>query len=316
MLYLFAANEYALVEKAINKLLNTLLSVRTPFNYVKYDFRSTPFASIAEDALTYSFDSDTRVFVIDHTTTVTSSNEKSVNKELSDSDIAVLSTLSGEAHLIFVARSSKVNPKNNLYQFIDKNGKITIEKDVDQNDWRKFVYAFFDRNNLAIDSDAANELIKRVSDLSSFLNEAEKLALYGEKVTLSLVEELVTPLLEEKGFNLVNAFIEGNRAAALKIYEDFKVQNQEPTVFIAMVANQFRLYAQIFVLHELGKTNDEIASTLKVHPYRVKLAMDQRRKTSLDQVFNILLALSDLDYKIKSGQIDRFYGFELFLLNY
>ena len=44
--------------------------------------------------------------------------------------------------------------------------------------------------------------------------------------------------------------------------------------------------------------------------------MDQRRRTSLEEVFNILLALADLDYKIKSGQIDRFYGFEMFLLNY
>ena len=93
-----------------------------------------------------------------------------------------------------------------------------------------------------------------------------------------------------------------------------KIKNQR--FFIAQVGNQFRLYAQVFIYHELGLTNEEIATTLKQNSYRVKLAMDQRRKTSLQEVFKILEALADLDYKIKSGQIDRFYGFEMFLLNY
>lgn len=316
MLYLFAANEYALVEKAINKIVSNVLTTINAFNFVRYDFRETSYHEIMGDALSVSFDNEPRVIIIDHASILTTSNEKSINKDINSNDFNVLLEVSSDVHLIFVARSSKVNIKHPLYKLIDKNGKISVEKDVGTDDWYKFVYAFFDRHKVGIDSDAANELIRRVSDLSSFLNEAEKLAIYGEHVTLALVEELTTPLLEEKGFTLVNAFIEGDRAKALKIYEDFKTQNQEPVVFIALVGNQFRLYAQIFILHELGKTNDEIASFLKIHPYRVKLAMDQRRKTSLGQVFKLLAALADLDYKIKSGQIDRFYGFELFLLNY
>lgn len=316
MLYLFATDEYALVEKAIRKLVDSLLEVKTPFNYVRYDFREVPFTTIIEDALTYGFDSDVRVFIVDQTSIVTTSNDKTVNKDITEAEINVLGTLSADVHIIFIARSSKVNRKNALFKFIEKNGKINIEQDVDEKDWRTFVYTFFDRRNIPLDSDAAQEIINRVRDLGSFLNEADKLALYGERVTLALVEELVTPLLEENSYALVNAFIAGDRAKAIKIYNDFKVQNQEPIIFIAQVGNQFRLYAQIFILHELGQTNEEIATTLKIHPYRVKLAMDQRRKTSLDYVFKLLTVLSELDYKIKSGQIDRFYGFELFLLNY
>lgn len=77
---------------------------------------------------------------------------------------------------------------------------------------------------------------------------------------MPLVEELVTPLLEENSFALVNAFISGDKAKTIKIYQDFKVQNQEPVAFIAQVGNQFRTYAQIYICHEEGMTNEEIAS--------------------------------------------------------
>ncbi len=316
MLYLFAANEYALVEKAINKTVDSILPSRTPFNYVRYDFREIPFVDILNDAATFSFDNEIRVFIIDHASVMTASKEKSVNKEISKDNLKLLDALKDEVHFIFIVRAASVNRKNELFQFIEKNGTVNIEKEVDKNDWYRFVTSFFKRENLKITPEAISELVNRISDLGSFLNEAEKLALYGEDVTLPLVKELVTPLIEEKSYMLVNAFIAGDKGLALQIYEDFKVQNQEPTIFIAQVGNQFRLYAQVYIYHELGLTNEEIAQTLKVNSYRVKLAMDQRRKTSLQEVFKILEALADLDYKIKSGQIDRFYGFEIFLLNY
>ena len=316
MLYLFAANEYALVEKVIRKTVDALLPERNAFNYVRYDMRETPFSEIIEDALSYAFDSSVRVIVIDHASVLTTSNEKSINKDIPDEQIDLLSRLSEDTHLIFIARSSQINPKHKIIKFIDNIGKLTVEKDIDNIDWLLFVRGYFAIENLPIDDEAASELLSRVTNLGSFLQEAEKLAIYGERVTLPLVEELVTPLLEENSFALVNAFISGDKAKTIKIYQDFKVQNQEPVAFIAQVGNQFRTYAQIYICHEEGMTNEEIASFLKIHPYRVKLAMDQRRRTSLEEVFNILLALADLDYKIKSGQIDRFYGFEMFLLNY
>lgn len=315
MLYLFAANEYALIEKVIRKTVDSLIPERNAFNYVRYDMREVPFSDIMEDALRFAFNSD-RVIIIDHASVLTTSNEKSVNKDIDDKDIDLLSRLDENTHLIFIARSSNIKKNHKIIKFIENNGKITIEKDIDKRDWQRFVRAYFAKENLPIDEDAANEMLNRVDNLGSFLQEAEKLAIYGEPVTLPLVEELVTPLLEENSFALVNAFISGDKAKTIKIYQDFKVQNQEPVAFIAQVGNQFRTYAQIYICHEEGLTNDEIATQLKIHPYRVKLAMDQRRKTSLEEVFNILLALSELDYKIKSGQIDRFYGFEMFLLNY
>ena len=77
-------------------------------------------------------------------------------------------------HFIFIVRSTSVNRKNNLFLFLEKNGTVNIEKEADKNDWYRFVTSFFKKEKLAITPEAVEELISRVADLGSFLNEAEK----------------------------------------------------------------------------------------------------------------------------------------------
>ena len=82
---------------------------------------------------------------------------------------------------------------------------------------------------------------------------------------------------------------------------------------IATLANQFRLLLQVKLMKNNGYSDNEMISTLKEHPYRIKLA-----KNSLfgeDKLKDKILKLSELDYKIKSGNIDKNLGLELFLLD-
>ena len=67
------------------------------------------------------------------------------------------------------------------------------------------------------------------------------------------------------------------------------------------------------ILKKENKQEQEIASLLEVHPYRVKLALKNTVNYSLNDVKNILIDLATLDSKIKSGQYDRYVDFELFL---
>ena len=61
------------------------------------------------------------------------------------------------------------------------------------------------------------------------------------------------------------------------------------------------------------KTENEIATILEVHPYRVKTALRNVYNYSLDEVKQALIDLATLDSKIKNGQYDRFVDFEMFL---
>ena len=65
---------------------------------------------------------------------------------------------------------------------------------------------------------------------------------------------------------------------------------------------------------KVGYQQGNIASTLKVHPYRVKLAMQQVRKFDQKALAHLYDELIENDYLIKSGKIDKEFLFQLFVL--
>ena len=67
------------------------------------------------------------------------------------------------------------------------------------------------------------------------------------------------------------------------------------------------------MMRKSGYSEQEIISTLKEHPYRIKLAMNNNY--SIEDIKRIMLKLSELDYEIVTGKKDKYFGMEMFLLN-
>ena len=172
--------------------------------------------------------------------------------------------------------------------------------------------------NVEITSDAINELSNRVDgDLTRFMNEADKLCLYKNSITLADVTLMVAKPLEDDAFQMSNALFRGENGVAISIYRDLKLLGQKfVDALIPMLASQFRFISEVCFLDSKGLEKDEIASELGVSPVRVKIALKNSRSISRRQIANALDKLYNLDLQIKSGQIDRSYGLELFLINF
>ena len=63
-----------------------------------------------------------------------------------------------------------------------------------------------------------------------------------------------------------------------------------------------------------GNQQSNIASILGVHPYRVKLAMQQARRFSLSTLMKVYDQLIENDYLVKTGKMDKELLFELTIL--
>ena len=59
---------------------------------------------------------------------------------------------------------------------------------------------------------------------------------------------------------------------------------------------------------------NDIAGILDIHPYRIKLALENVYNYSSDSLLKYLSAIADLDYSIKIGETDAALGLELFIL--
>ena len=129
-----------------------------------------------------------------------------------------------------------------------------------------------------------------------------------------MVELLVARSLEQNIFSLTEKIVDRDIASAIAIYRDLILQKEEPIKILAAISSQFRLIYQTKELGRRGYSQAQIASQLKVHPYRVKLAMGQAQRFSEQEVMRVMDLLATADYDMKTGGMNKELIIELILL--
>ncbi len=71
---------------------------------------------------------------------------------------------------------------------------------------------------------------------------------------------------------------------------------------------------QVKELARQGYSQQKIASVLKVHPFRVKLAQEKTNQFQEQELLALINELAEVDYKMKTGQGEKAITLELLLL--
>lgn len=319
MVYLLFGPQRAMIKAKIKLLTSEHISEPDAFNVVEFEGRKTIVQEIVAEASFQPFGGGEKVVILDDAYFLEAKpgRESIENQQDYQSLVDLIKSDEQEVVLIISVNAATLGKKHPVYLALKDKAKIFELKDITPDAWPVYVAKTFEKRNVKIDRDAIKELIARINnDALLFINEVDKLAVYTNHVTLKDVETLVPRPLESRAYALTNALIAKDLAACLTIYDDFLTRSQEPISLISTIANQFRMYSQVFILSQQRYTPSQIASELKMHEYPVKLALGQQRNLTIRTANDILLKLADLDYQIKSGQVDRLQVFELFLIDY
>jgi DNA polymerase-3 subunit delta len=243
---------------------------------------------------------------------------KLFKKELNISLISYINNPSEFCDLILSVVEPKIDDKSEIVKLIKEKGKIFEVVDPDKNEWETYVRKYVTENlKVKINNDALIELCDRTQmDVMLLQNNAKKLALYTNTITYDDVCKMVQRPLEDNAFQLFNHLVNKNNAAALSLYKDLRVNNVEPVSLISMIANQFRVLSQVYFLNKTGMSHIDIAKELNINVYRAQILTKNCFTFSEKAINETLEALYNLDLQIKSGQVDRFYAFEMFLINF
>ena len=214
-------------------------------------------------------------------------------------------------------RQEKIDDKNPIVKLVKEKGRIIEAMNPSDKDWIKYAEKLFANYGISASFNVIDEFTKRTNkDAMLMNNEIKKLALYSNNITMSDLDLLVARPLEDKILNLCTLIVTNKKKEAISLYRDLLVKNEEPVAMISLIAMQLRLFVDVFTLNDAGLSQGEIANELNIHPYRIKLALDNRRYIRLSALKNEIENLYQLDYDIKSGKVDRFYGLEMFILNF
>ena len=311
--YLIFGLENYLIDEKINEI-KTKVKVEDE-NIIYYDLSSDSISSVLVEASTVSMFSNKKLIICDNSSFLSST------KVISEDDIKELTKYLenqfDDIYIIFIVREEKVDSRKKITKLITKTSKVYDCNKIESYRLSNYIGDYIRDKGYSISSSSVELIISKVGyELSNIIKELDKMFIYkgtDTKITKEDIDDVITNNLEKNIFELTNAIVNKEKSKVINIYNDLIKSGEDPIKLIVTLSNQFRLILQVKIMRNGGYSEKEIVSILKEHPYRVNLAM--KNAYNVDDVKKILLKLSDLDYEIVTGKTDKFFGFEMFLLN-
>ncbi len=209
--------------------------------------------------------------------------------------------------------SQELSKINKFAEFVDC-GKLNekIIAGFVNNDLKQF--------NKTINMDALQTLILYcVSDLTNINSEIKKLVSYvGDRSVIekSDVELIVNKTLEFQVYEITDALSKKNAEKVYALISEMKNKKDGIKGILPLIFNYFRRLMHISLNKNL--TNVELAKLLNIKEFAVQMSLTQVRNFTKKQLKSICDLCSELDYKIKIGDVGYDYAIEyliLFILN-
>lgn len=306
MIYLIYSEYNDLLELYINKLIDK--EKVSSDSIIKYSLDNDSINDIIEECNTLGLFSLKKIVILESTNAFSSKG-----KEITEL-IDYLDNYNKNVILVFKCNLDKVDTRKKLYKKVSSVGKV-ICLTKDNNYLVNLVKELLKDYKM----DNINYFLTVVgTDINNITNELNKLMSYkleDKHITNNDIDSLCITNNDEEIFALTDAIVKNDIKESIRLYNVFLDKNYEVTAMIGLIASQFRFLLQVKLLYNKGLSNDKIASSLGVHPYRVKLAISNSYYYSKELLESYLIKLFELDKKIKLGIIDKNTAFELFILN-
>lgn len=307
--YLIYGNDYSLIKREIDKITKEINDVTT------YDLSLEKVDNLLNDASVISMFGDKKALIGENALFLSTSSS-SINHDL-DYLERYLEDDNHDNIVIFTLNENKLDERKKIVKLLKKRATVIHKDVIKDKDLPDFVRDEFFNNGYKIDYKAASYFVQYAgSNVDILISEINKMMMYkdGDKIIkIEDINEITSKKMNDNIFDLSNAIMDKDFKKMYECYNDLMTLKEEPIKIIAMLGSTFTLVYQCKLLYNDGKRQNEIADILKVHPYRVKLAIENNYK--INNIKEILKKLHNLDYEIKSGKIDKALALDNFLLH-
>ncbi|MBQ9024235.1 MAG: DNA polymerase III subunit delta [Bacilli bacterium] len=313
-IYLIYGNEEYLIKKELSKIINDSNVIED--NIIRYNLNEVNVIEVLDEASTISMFDSNKLIICEDCSFLTGDNKKEINHDI-ESLIKYINNPFNDVYLIFIVKREKLDERKKIVKELKKHSKVIECRKIESHDLNNYIYKYFQVSGYNIDMNLVRMIVDKVKyDLANIINECDKLMLYKDtdkNITKEDIDNIIIENMEDDIFSLANSILEKDKNKSIKIYKDLLLKGEEPIKLLVMVANQFRLILQVKLMLKNGYKQIEMANIIKEHPYRVKLALGSNYEEK--ELISNIKKLYKLDHDIKIGEIDKNFGFELFLLS-
>jgi DNA polymerase-3 subunit delta len=289
------------------------------FSTALYDASETPLDEALTDALTVPFMSDQKAVIIRQANFFSDAKDASIYKD--SEHFKHLPTVDlDHVFLIFLVDGKKVLDKPALLKAVVDVAEVIRLEPKKPEDLKAWIDRQLAKAELRLAGPLKEVLYERMThDPEVAYQEMKKLLLYTYEtrtIDLETLEQLITPVLDEDVFKIINQMLEGKKEKAFKTIEALLSAKTDALGILTAMIHKFRELAltQAFLKEKINK--DDLASTLKVSPGRAYYMIKNAQMVPASQVQQELERLSGYDQAIKTGQMDKNLALELFVLGH
>ena len=303
--YLLVYDNYYLFQEKLKDIISSTKFENA--SITNYDLEEEDLYNALLDLDTYSFLTEQKVIIIKNINLLEDNQD---TKHL----LKYLDNPNNDNLLILTTTKFNATKKINK-ELKKKTNYIKLETDLNK-----------EIKNILQGYEVESEVITKLIEYSNnnidiIKSECDKLKQYKfdtKKITKEDVETIVIKHIGESTqivFDLIKDIAIKDKKRAIIKYEKLKKYNVDDIALIGLLESQLRLMIQIIMFSEKNYSNKDIAATLNIHPYRIEKTKELLRYSNKKDVCNMIKNLSNIDYKIKSGQIDNKDAIFMYIIN-
>ncbi|MHC5267859.1 DNA polymerase III subunit delta [Enterococcus sp. LJL98] len=317
-IYLVLGTEAFLQEQVRKAFIERLSIEENDLNFSQFDLSETPVSHLLAEVESSPFFGDYRLVFAEHPFFLTSEKPRNAPDNDLEPLLTYLQNPLETTILVFWVNYEKMDERKKITKQLKKAASLIDVQPLKEGEVRRYIQQTIANDHLEFSREAF-DLFFFLTDasLSKAMHELSKIRLFaepGSKISKEMVAALVPRSLEQNVFDLTNRVLEGRAQEALQLYEELQVQGEETIKINAILLSQIRLLLQVRFLQNIGYQQGAMGETLRIHPYRIRLAMQQARKFEVKQLAHLYDELIENDFKIKTGQMDKELLFQLFIL--
>ncbi len=308
-MYLVYGKSFRLIDEKVSEI------TKNNKNIITMDLNTNELEDVLTEAGYVSMFNEVKYLVVKNSYIFTS-------KKVKDSDIELfleyIEHPIENTKIIFTCYDNIDSRKKIVKKFKEKYQIINTDI-VKRDDLIYKIREYVRYNKFKIETEAINYLINSCfSNYDLIYNELNKIFLYYNEPCLILEKDVINiaaKSLNDNNFKFVESVVNKNLINALKILEDLYILKVDPITLLLLLAREYRLILSVKIYTRNGFYKDTISKELAMQDWQVDKILKEATLYGEDELKKYLKTIAEIDYKIKSGIIDKFMGLKMFLLN-
>lgn len=312
-LYLFTGTAEIFIKNRIQRIISSYDKQRVTI--IKYDFNSDNIKNILQDACTIPFLEDIKIIILKNPEILTHKVDMTSDVK---SFIKYLKNPSMTSVLIIDATNYSLADSNEIYKALKNYSVIIDYSNSEEIEIKGWITRTLDSRNIKIKDSSMQLFLDYINcDQVRMVNELEKMMDYvgkGGIIDDDIIKLLVTKDLSKEVFNLIKAIVKKDAGLTNEIYQNLAIQTKDVFGIISMISNSFKDLLTTLKLLKVGYSQHDISRFYNVSNSRAYYIVKDAKNFKIEDLEEYITKMADLDYKIKSGQLDKNIGIELILL--